>query len=136
KDYEFNKLLDAGGLDKYLNENYPANTKLFQALADDDGMDGNRYPKFDELYQNLKTRLEKEEVRQALRQHIRRRVADERGQEFLIDLQDDLILQRAIVEAVTKLSIDPASIPLFSPFARKFDKPEEAQIEEPAKNVK
>ncbi|MFA5794817.1 MAG: S41 family peptidase [Candidatus Brocadiia bacterium] len=133
KDYEFNKLLDSGQLDNYLNDNYAASQKLFQALADDDGMDGNRYPKFDELYQNLKTRLEKEEVRQALRQHIRRRVADERGQEFLIDLQDDLILQRAVVEAVTKQSVNPASIPMYAPFANKFDKSKEVQPQEPVK---
>ncbi|MFH1228749.1 MAG: S41 family peptidase [Planctomycetota bacterium] len=136
KDYEFNKLLDSGSLDKYLNENFPANTQLFQSLADDDGMDCNRYPKFDEFYQDIKTRMEKEEIRQALRQHVRRRVSDERGQEFLIDLQDDLILQRAIIEATNNLSVDPASIPMFLPFAHKFDKPKEAQPEEPGKIVK
>ena len=122
KEYEFNKLLDSGQLDNYLGDNYPTDSKLFQSLAYDDGLDCNRYPKFDELYQNLKTRLEKDEVRQALRQHIRRRVADERGQEFLIDLQNDSILQRAIIEAAKKLNIDPATLLPYKPFADKFNK--------------
>ncbi len=121
KDYEFNRILDTTELDKYLDTEYIKNKTLFNELVRDDGLEYKRYPNFDTLYNRLKTHLNKDETREILRQHLRRRAADERGQEFLTDIQHDIYLQRAIIEALTKLAIDPTTIPAYKPFADKFD---------------
>lgn len=121
KDYEFNRILDTAELDNYLDTEYTKNKTLFNELVLDDGLEYRRYPNFDTLYNRLKTHLNKNETREILRQHLRRRVADERGREFLTDIQYDIYLQRAIIEALTKLEIDPTTIPAYKPFADKFD---------------
>jgi carboxyl-terminal processing protease len=124
KDYEFNKLLDSEELDNYLDAEYPLNKNLFQTLADDDGMDSKRYPHFSGLYQRLKAYLDETQVREVLREHIRRRIADERGEEFLADIQHDLYIQRAVIEDLKGLKINPETIPSYSWFAHKFDQKE------------
>jgi carboxyl-terminal processing protease len=120
---EFNKLLDSGELDKYTNEYYDNNKLLFQTLADDDGEIYANYPDFEQFYGRCKARLEKDEVRQALRDYIRRKVADERSNEFLVDVQIDVVLQRAIIEACrsAQVNINPDTIPAYKKFSHKFD---------------
>jgi len=120
---EFTKLLDSGELDNYFNEYYPKNKLLFQTLVEDDGENYANYPDFEQFYVRCKARLEKDEVRQALREHIRRRVADERSSKFLVDIQTDVILQRAIIEAcrAAQVNINPDTIPAYKKFSHKFD---------------
>ncbi|MFH1232193.1 MAG: S41 family peptidase, partial [Planctomycetota bacterium] len=124
---EFNKLLDSGSLDKYVDEYYSKNKELFYILAEDDGESYERYPDFEQFYQQCKARLEKDEVRQALREHIRRKVADDRQKEFLVDIQGDLILQKGIIETCRspQVNIVPETIPAYKNFAHKFDKDKE-----------
>ncbi len=120
---EFNKLLESGELDKYINESYQNNKLLFQVLAEDDGENYANYPDFEQFYGRCKARLEKDEVRQALREHIRRKVADERQKEFIVDIQADVVLQRAIIEACrsAQVNINPDTIPAYKKFSHKFD---------------
>ncbi|MEW6027587.1 MAG: S41 family peptidase, partial [Planctomycetota bacterium] len=120
---EFNKLLDSGELDKYWDEYYPKNKLLLQTLAEDDGENFANYPDFDQFYGRCKARLEKDEVRQALREHARRKVADERQKEFIVDIQADVVLQRSIIEACrsTQVNINPDTIPAYKKFSHKFD---------------
>jgi len=120
---EFNKLLDSGELDKYVSEYYSNNKLLLQTLADDDGENYANYPDFEQFYGRCKSRLEKDEVRQALRDYIRRKVADERSSEFLVDVQIDVVLQRAIIEACrsAQVNINPDTIPAYRKFSHKFD---------------
>ena len=120
---EFNKLIDSGELDKYIDEYYPENKLLLQAMAEDDGENYANYPDFEQFYGRCKSRLEKDEVRQALRDYIRRKVADERSKEFLVDIQIDVVLQRAIIDACrsTQVNINPDTIPAYKKFSHKFD---------------
>ncbi|MBI5778945.1 MAG: S41 family peptidase [Planctomycetes bacterium] len=120
---EFNKLIESGELDKYTNEYYENNKLLFQTLAEDDGENYANYPDFEKFYSRCKERLEKDEVRQALRGHIRRKVADDRQKEFIVDVQTDMVLQRAIIEACrsAQVNINPDTIPAYKKFSHKFD---------------
>ncbi|MDI6732448.1 MAG: S41 family peptidase [Planctomycetota bacterium] len=120
---EFNKLLDSGLLDEYFNGYYPKNKLLLDSLAEDDGENYERYPDFEQVYPRSSARLDKDEFRQVLRDHLRRRVADERGAEFLVDFQTDIVLQRAIIEACRspRVNINPETIPVYKKFAHKFD---------------
>ena len=132
QDQESNRILDAGLLDKYITRHYDAHKDVLQKLADSDGLDQKKYPEFDDFYQELLTahniHLTQNEVREILRVHIRRYVADERGSEFLTDLQKDVVLQRAIVEATKGLGVVTETIPEYKIFAHKF---EEEEAEEP-----
>ncbi|MBI3098493.1 MAG: S41 family peptidase [Planctomycetes bacterium] len=121
RDNELTKIEDAGHTDKYLGEYFAANKTKLAAAAEDDHLSPEAYPGFDAFYAGLKTRLEKDDVRMLLRASVRRQVADERGREYLVDLQQDVQLQRAIVEAMKSASQDIAAVAEYRPFAHKFD---------------
>jgi hypothetical protein len=129
KDFAFNKVIDSGLLDKYGEKYYAENKELFSRLAEDDGLDPSQYPGFNDFFKDLKDKLEthlsENEVREILRGYIRKIVEDERGKEFIVDLQTDVQIQRAIIEALNELKINPVTIPAYKPFANKFDKPPE-----------
>lgn len=123
KDAEFVAILDAGELDRYFDRYYPANQQLFAQLAEFDNNDASRYPGFDELVATLKTKMSREEVRELLRDHVRRRVSHALKKEFLSDTQSDIQLQRAILELLKQVKSDPGAIQEYKAFVHKFDDP-------------
>ena len=99
KDAEFEKLRASGKIEDYLTKEFPANKAVFESLAVMDFGDASKYPGYDALYATLGTRATKEEVRELVREFVRKRVQDERKKAFYMDLQLDVQLQRAILEA-------------------------------------
>ncbi len=88
----------------YVEENYAANRALFAELAVNDRKEPSRYPGFEDLYAKLDTPLERDDVRDLLRQAIRRRVQDDVGREFPFgDYVEDVQVQKAIQVALEKL---------------------------------
>ncbi|MDQ7778535.1 MAG: S41 family peptidase [Planctomycetota bacterium] len=128
KDEHLSVLLDSSLLDKYVTDNAEQNAKKFTEVAMEDGLDHSKYPGFDAFYEKIQTelnvKLDKNDVREALRERIRRHVSDKRGQEFLTDLQEDVQLQRAVIEMCNKLHEDPKTIAQFKLFAEKFNAPD------------
>ncbi|MBI2901350.1 MAG: S41 family peptidase, partial [Planctomycetes bacterium] len=118
KEAEFERLRSGDLLDGYLKEHYDKDRDLFKKLAESDGNDCARYPGFDALYDSLKTRASKDEVREVLREYVRRRVQDEAGKPLYFDFQTDVVLQRAILESCKKASIDPKSVKEYESFAK------------------
>lgn len=118
KEAEFDKIRTEGRIEDYLKEQFDANKKLFEELAESDGGDVSRYPGIDDLHASLKTRCTKEDLREVLREYVRKHVQDQRKQAFRMDYQGDNQLQRAIVEACKKAGIDPAGIPKYQGFAK------------------
>jgi carboxyl-terminal processing protease len=59
---EVAKLDEKKLFEKYLDENFEKNRELFLELAKNDGRDPSRYPKFDEFYASLNTKLSREDV--------------------------------------------------------------------------
>jgi carboxyl-terminal processing protease len=131
KDEHLSVLLDSTLLEKYVSDRFESNKEKFTALANDDGLDETQYPGFEELYEKafteLNVRLGKNDVREVLRERIRREVSDKRGKEFLADVQEDVQLQRAIVELFSILREDITSVPQYKPFADKFTKKDDKQ---------
>lgn len=121
KEFEFAKVLDSGKLDEYLSANYDRNADLFRKLAVETVADPAAYPGFDELYKALNTKAEAGEVAQLLRQHVRRRAADDRKKEFLVDLNLDTQAQRAVLEVLKKAHVDADTVAEYKPFAHAFD---------------
>jgi carboxyl-terminal processing protease len=130
KDFAFNKVLESNELDNYGNLYFSQNKELFRELAEDDGLNASRYPGFRDFFKTLREKLEihltENDVREILREYIRKRVADEKGEEFIVDTQNDIQLQRAIVEAAKDAGINLKNIHSYKAFANKFDKKEDA----------
>ncbi|MCC6573635.1 MAG: PDZ domain-containing protein [Planctomycetes bacterium] len=109
--YAREKLISGGKLDDYLDAQYTGEGKAaLMKLADFDGKDITKWPKFEDLYASLKTKLGREDVRRELRYRLRIRVADDRGVEFVNNYQDDKQLLRAIKEVMAKAGQDPKSV--------------------------
>ncbi len=88
----------------YVEQNYAANRALFAELAVNDRKDPSRYPGFEDLYAKLETPLERDDVRDLVRQAIRRRVQDDLGREFPFgDYVEDVQVQKAIQVVLEKL---------------------------------
>jgi carboxyl-terminal processing protease len=128
KDAEFERLRAGDEVDQYVKD--IENKDLFQKIAETDGGDLSLYPKFDALYASLKTKASKEEIRDLVREYIRKRVQDEYLKHPLyLDFQTDVVLQRGILEACKLAKIDAKGVAEFAPFA----KAPEAKLEPPAK---
>ncbi len=117
KDAEFERFRAGDELDRYIKKNYEEKRDLFRKLAESDGEDPSRYPGFDDLYASLQTKASKDEVRQLLRELIRKRVQDDLGKPFYLDFQSDTVLQRGLLEACRLAKIDAKGIPEYGTFA-------------------
>ena len=62
----------------------------------------------------LETRGSEADVRQIIRNILRRKLEDERGRQFAFDLQEDLQLQQAILSLLAQMKKKPAEIEDYS----------------------
>ncbi|HZN56723.1 MAG TPA: S41 family peptidase [Planctomycetota bacterium] len=95
----------------YVDKNWGQIRELF---TEGDARDTGKYPEFDALYKALETTALTDDVRSLIRYHVRRRLEDERGKEFACDIQEDLPLQRAIFEVLSKLGERPQDYPRYA----------------------
>jgi carboxyl-terminal processing protease len=116
RDAEFERLRAGDEIDKYLKEN--EDKDLYKKIAESDHGDLSLYPKFDALYDSLKTKAGKEDVRELVREFIRKRVADDQGKPLYIDLETDTVLQKAILEACKLASVDAKGVKEYEMFAK------------------
>ncbi len=119
---EGQRLVETGVFEKYIETHFtPENEAAFRKLAVYDGMDTSLYPGFEEFYASLETQVPRDDIRRWLRTFVQRKVADLRGREFIEDYQNDVQLQRAIVEVLRRSKVDPASVDEYRFFAKRFD---------------
>ncbi len=116
KEAELAKLAVGDDIEKYLKD--IEDKELFKKLAESDGGDVARYPKYDAFFESLKTKAEKNDVRELVRDVIRKKVQDEQGKPLYVDLQVDTVLQRGILEACKLASIDAKTVKEYSLFAK------------------
>jgi len=116
KEAEMAKLMVGDDIEKYLKT--IEDKELFKKLAESDGGDVTRYPKFDAFYESLKTKAEKNDVRELVREVIRKKVQDDQGKPLYVDLQVDTVLQRGILEACKLASIDAKTVKEYTLFAK------------------
>ncbi|HUR38650.1 MAG TPA: hypothetical protein VM222_04125, partial [Planctomycetota bacterium] len=116
KEAEMAKLMVGDDIEKYLKT--IEDKELFKKLAESDGGDVTRYPKFEAFYESLKTKAEKNDVRELVRDVIRKKVQDEQGKPLYVDLQVDTVLQRGILEACKLASIDAKTVKEYTLFAK------------------
>jgi hypothetical protein len=116
KDAEFERLRAGDEIDKYVKE--IESKELLQKIARSDNGDLSLYPKFESLYDSVKTKASKEEVRELVREFIRKRVADDQGKPLYIDVEADVVLQRGILEACKLAKIDAKGVKEYESFAK------------------
>lgn len=114
-------------LEDYLRNTWDAHQDLYARLAQNDEGKWENWPGFDGFYQQLNTRLERNDIRAELRAALRRRVQDERKKEFVVDLQEDVVLQRGVLEVLKKLNVDPQTIAEYRALPEKFRGKDAAQ---------
>ncbi len=121
KTEELNKLT-IEVLDEYAEEHFKKNEELFKRLADGDDFNVKKYPGFDKFYRSLKTKLDRQDVRRVLRNHIRRVISREAGKPYINNIQEDTELQRAIYEVLKEMGVNPASVNDFRDYAKRIEK--------------
>jgi C-terminal processing protease CtpA/Prc len=87
--------------------------EIQRLFADGDDRDPSRYPEFEKLYKAVSSSAPREDLRSVLRHQARRQLEDLKGREFACDFQEDVQLQRAILEILKKLGESPADHPRY-----------------------
>jgi hypothetical protein len=118
KDAEFERLRGGEDLQRYVEANFEKHSDTFRRLAESDAGDPSRYPGFDELYAALDTKASKDDVRELLREFVRKRVQDDLGKPLYLDFQTDVVLQTGILESCRMAGIDAKEIREYDTFAK------------------
>jgi hypothetical protein len=113
----------------YARNTWEANKDLYARLAVNDDGTCENWPGFEDFYKRLNTRVERNDVRAELRVAVRRRVQDEQKKEMVYDLEEDVVLQRGILEALKKLNTEPETIAEYRTLPAKFKKKDDATLQ-------
>lgn len=116
---ELTRLEEKKVFDTYLDRHYADQAELLQRLAKYDGAGPDEYPGFDEFYDELDTRLSREEIWWWLRIRLRDKVGAESGRELVGDYILDQQLQVAVIEMLGKLGRKAEEIAEYRGFADK-----------------
>jgi len=116
------RIRETGKLSTYVEELWKKDKALAEKLALFDAREASRYPGFDAFYASLKTAMPKNSVRMMVRGQLRRLAQDDLGQEFAMDLEEDVQLQRGVYEALARAGIDISRFAEYGHFATKFAK--------------
>lgn len=110
------KLEEKKLFDKYLDENFETNKDTMLRLAQEDTRDPLQYPKFDEFYQSLGTKLSREDVWLWLHVKTRTRASNVLGKLLVGDWVVDTQLQRAIqvLDAMPPVADDIRKTPQYA----------------------
>jgi carboxyl-terminal processing protease len=106
-------------VDTFLTEPKGELKAQLTALAEFDDFKTGGYPGFAKWAEGLTTKLDHEALRRMVRSEVRLKLADLRAREYLFDYQEDLHLQRGIVEVMRKMEVDAATIKQFKHFANR-----------------
>ena len=125
---DFEHLRETGAFYRYSASRFAKHKALFAKLADFDGLAAKRYPDFDAWHKGLAEEIGRDKARRLLRAWLRILVADDRGEQFACDIEEDNQLQRAILELAGRIeAIDPKQIPEYRVFADREPKKAEAK---------
>ncbi len=72
--------------------------------------DPSRYPELEKILDAVETKGTEADIRQVVREILRRKLEDERGRQFALDLQEDLQLQQGVLSLLKAMRKNPAEI--------------------------
>ena len=120
---ELTRIWESKKIEDYVDRMATSDPQRLQQLAIADNLDPTSYPGFEELYASLETHLSRDDVRQFLRDQVRRRASDLRGKQFVGDFEDDPQLQRAIYHALRLIGRDLDAYPAYAAFKDRLPQP-------------
>ncbi|MHC4502722.1 MAG: S41 family peptidase, partial [Planctomycetota bacterium] len=92
-----------GKIDEHVRKAYRDAPVLFEKLAESDAGKLEAYPGLRELVESFGTRVSDDALRGIARESARLLVADDRGREFVVDLQEDRVLRRGVYEILARM---------------------------------
>ena len=72
--------------------------------------DPSRYPELEKILDAVETKGTEADIRQVVREILRRKLEDERGRQFALDLQEDFQLQQGVLSLLKAMRKNPAEI--------------------------
>jgi len=117
---DFETLRLSGELDRYWNDHREKDRKTLEAIAHFDDNDEKRYPGFDKWFNSIKGQYDRATARKSLRTWLRIKLADERGEMYIIDFENDAQLQRAAMELAKRLEVNTEKIEEYKGLMDKF----------------
>ncbi len=127
---EFARIRETGLITEYVDDLAKTAPEALQKLAESDSRSTVSYPKFDELYTKLSTPLKGDDVRLELRFQIRKRASDQRGREYVADVEEDPQLQRGIFQALSRGGVAIDTVPAYTFLTGKVPEPIDPAKEE------
>ncbi len=119
----FEKQRAAGDFYRYSLIHWPKHKETLQKLAAFDREDPSLYPGFDEWFDGLRLKTDRDSARRLLRQWLRVLTADERGRDWACDLQEDNQLQRGVYEAARQVpGLDLRAVLEYKGFVDRIEK--------------
>ncbi|OUU22966.1 MAG: hypothetical protein CBC13_06750 [Planctomycetia bacterium TMED53] len=116
-------------IDKYANENEELIARIVREGTGENDLE---YPGFDDWISDYQeTGITEEDARRGLRNNLRRREEDRRGQQFACDYVEDLQLQSAIIDLLGQLGTEVSTIPQYN----RIEKVTEEETEEKAESL-
>jgi carboxyl-terminal processing protease len=106
----------------HVRNTWDQNKDAYLKLAVNDDRKWENWPGFEAFYQGLHTVLDRNDVRAELRSNVRRRAQDETKKELVVDLEEDDVLQRGVLEALSKLNENPDGFAEYKALPEKFKK--------------
>ena len=119
--YASEQLLETGRIDDYISSKRDSHLETFKKLARYDGNSWKKYPGFDKFFSSLDTKLNRDRVRRLLRNELRRKIGDIRGQAFIVDYQSDIQVRRAILDLLNKRGASPDQYTPYAGLQKEID---------------
>lgn len=122
------KMVDAEAFNQWIDQNAKDHEELISRIVREGTGDSElEYPAFNDwISQYKETGITEEDARRGLRNRLRRREEDRRGQQFACDYVEDLQLQSAIIDLLGQLGTEVSTIPQYNRIEKVTDeKPEE-----------
>lgn len=130
----YRKLIVDKAFDRLLDGGYAKDKALYEKRMEE-GAPADQYPGFAEWAASLKSEVPREALFRFFMLELRKRVANERGKPFAIELplSEDIPLQRAVVELSSKTGLDLSGVKAYAGWKEKFarlDKEEKEKKED------
>lgn len=120
------KLRDNRDIEKWLDQHFAQNEKAFREALEFDNFDPSRYPTFDELITSLQQKyttltLTPEAVRKELRFALRNYLRNNKGEELPVDLEENTVLQHAILELGKRIDGGLPDLPIYQALKKRVE---------------
>lgn len=122
------KLRDTQKPMEYVRAHIEKSEKLFLQLLDDDFEDPMRYPDFEAFRADAATtgiKIDDQDLRRELRFAIQRYFESEEGRDVIVDVMENVPLQRAIIELGKEMPSGLPQVRAYESFQKKFNEREE-----------